>query len=398
MTERAGTFRFDEFELNIDSAEFRRGGMLVALEPQTFDLLAYLIRNAGRIVTRDELIEQVWSGRIVSDAAISTRINAARAALGDDGKQQRFIKTVVRRGFRFVGELTGETKTAEHRPAEFSGVRYLPSFDGTHLAYEISGEGPPLMKATGFLNHVEMERDSPVWRHFVRVFSQINRYIRVDQRGCGLSDWEVDDLSLDAYVEDIRASMDSLGVPRTAIFGMSQGAAIAAALAHRYPERVGGLILLGGYPAGWRKIGDPDFAAKREAMLELIKVGWGGDNPAFRQTYTSMIQPGGGVEAHAWLNDMQRAAASPENAYKILSSFADFDVRHTLCEIHIPALVLHARGDAMVKMEAGRQFARLMPNARFVALESDNHILMEDEPAWNVFQREIRAFMSQINI
>jgi pimeloyl-ACP methyl ester carboxylesterase/DNA-binding winged helix-turn-helix (wHTH) protein len=372
MTERAGILRFDRFELNIDGAELMRDGLPVALEPQTFDLVACLVQNAGRILTRDELIEKVWNGRIVSDAAISTRINAARAALGDDGKRQRYIKTVVRRGFRFVGELTGEPEAAMHRPAQFSGVRYLRSFDGTHLAYEISGEGPPVMKATGFLNHVEMERDSPVWRHFVRVFSQTNRYIRVDQRGCGLSDWEVDNLSLDSYVEDIRASMDSLDVPRTAIFGMSQGAAIAAAFAHRYPERVGGLILLGGYPAGWRKIGDPDFAAKREAMLELIKVGWGGDNPAFR------------------------AAASPENAYKILSSFADFDVRHTLCEIHIPALVLHARGDAMVKMEAGRQFARLMPNARFV--ESDNHILMEDEPAWNVFQREIRAFMSQINI
>jgi len=394
---------FEDFTLDLGKAELRKLGTAVPVEPQVFDLIKYLCIHSEHVVTRDDLIQNVWKGRIVSDAAISTRINAARTALDDDGKGQRLIRTITRRGFRFTVKPDFETENSviaspplSYPEGGFSGVRYLTSFDGVHLAHETVGSGPPLIKAPNFLSHLELEHVSPVWGHWIRELSKNNTFVRCDQRGNGLSDRDVENISFDAFVRDLMQVMDALEIEKAPIMGLSQGASIAIEAAHRYPDRITGLILMGGYAAGWRKFGDPDLMRKREAMLELMHVGWGGDNPVFRQVYTNLFVPGGTSEQHEWFNDVQKASATPEMAVRILDCFGDIDVRAKLEQMDIPALVLHCREDAMVPMEAGRQMAVHMPKARFVALEGKNHILLEDDPGWPHFLREVRAFLGEL--
>ncbi|MEM7303778.1 MAG: alpha/beta fold hydrolase [Pseudomonadota bacterium] len=389
---------FEDFELDVGAVELRKAGEPIPLEPQVFDLIRLLASRPGQVVSRDEIIDAVWDGRIVSESAVSTRINAARKALADDGSAQRIIKTVHGRGFRFEGAVSADDQLRPDQKSEveFSGVRYIRSFDGTNIAYEVAGVGPPIVKTPSFLNHIEMDHSSPVNRHWINEAARKNRYIRFDQRGTGLSDRNIEDFSFESYLQDMLKVLDGTHTERAVLLGLSQGCPQAIAFAHRHPERVAGLILHGGYVAGWRAFGDPDLSARREAMLELVRVGWGGDNPAFRQAYTSMFVPGGTKEQHDWFNEMQRLAASPENAWRILDSFGDIDVRPLIADVEVPTLVTHSRGDQVVFMEAGRQFAVNMPNARFVALESDNHVLLEDEPAWLVFKREVRAFLDEI--
>jgi len=389
---------FGEMRLDLARRLLLRGGEAVAVEPQVFDVIAYLAQNADHVVSRDELIEGVWGGRIVSDGAISTRINAARAALGDDGKAQRVIRTVPRRGFRFVAALDGTPAEgpAATAPVDLatSGVRYVTSFDGTHLAWEATGQGPWLVKTPNFLTHLEYERLNPVWQATVAELSRDRRYLRIDQRGNGLSDREVAELSFEAYVRDVECVFDALGIERAPILGLSQGVSIAVEFARRHPGRVSGLILVGGYAAGWRRFGDPEWAARREAMVELIRSGWGGDNPAFRRLYTEVMVPEADAGLKDWFSELQKSSASPETAARLIGSFGDFDVRDALPGIGAPALVMHSRGDAVVPFEASRQIAIHLPNARLVALDGDNHIPLQGFACWPVFRDEIRAFLA----
>jgi len=401
MASGIATICFDDFTLDIDKAELRRGGETISVEPQVYDLIVYLARNSEHVVSRDDIIEHIWDGRIVSDTAISTRINAARHALDDDGKTQKYIKTVRQRGFRFavdpqISESGGESDklpVAERTPME---IRYCRSVDGVNLAYQSIGSGSPLVKAPSFLSHLEFEHESPVWRHWVRELSRDHQYVRFDQRGNGMSDWQVDDISFDAFVEDLKTVTDHLELKRFPVLGVSQGAAIATEFTCRYPEKVSGLILLGGYVAGWRRFGDPSFQTKRDAMLELMKVGWGENNPAFRQVYTNLFVPSGTPEQQDWFNDMQKASATPENAYRILKAYAEIDVRSQLAKINVPTLVVHCRGDAIVPYEAGRQYATGIANARMVTLEGENHVLLERDPGWPIFLSELRHFLKEI--
>jgi len=398
MTEKPEILRFEDFTVDLARQELTRAGTVVEVEPQVFDLIAYLAANADHVVSRDELIEGVWQGRIVSDGAISTRINAARAALGDDGKAQRLIRTIPRRGFRFIGDLDAPRAPIPVPQDKFvtSGVRYLKSFDGTFLAYETIGEGPWLVKTPNFLSHLEFERYSPIWQSSIRELSRDHAYLRVDQRGNGLSDRDAANLSFEAYVQDVKAVMDALGIERAPLFGISQGVSIAIEFARRWPERVSGLILLGGYAAGWRRLGDEDWKARREAMVDLIRSGWGSDNPVFRRLYTELFVPGGDEALKDWFTELQRVSATPETAARLISSFGDFDVRDAMPKVTQPALVMHCRGDGVVPFEAGRQLAIHLPNARFVALESANHIPLEGFDCWPVFIRETRAFLESL--
>ncbi len=406
MTAFQRSVAFEDYRLDADMAELWKGERQIPLEPQVFDLMWYLVNNGDHIVSRDELIEHVWGGRIVSDAAISTRLNAVRTALDDDGKTQRLIRTIPRRGFRFVGQLIadeGKEGAADEAPGiqiappgPGAGIRYLRSFDGVHIAYEALGNGPPLMKAPNFLSHLELERTSPLWGHWVRELSRMRTLVRMDQRGNGLSDWDVENISFEAFVKDLLHVMDAMSIERAPILGLSQGGAIAARFAYEHPDRVSGLIIVGGYVAGWRRLGDQDQRKRREAMLELMGVGWGENNPAFRQVYSGLFIPGGTTEQLDWLNEMQRASTTPENAYRILNSFGDIDVRPELPDIDVPALIVHCRQDAMVPFEAGRQFALNLPDARLVTLEGQNHVLLEEDPGWPIFLSEVTAFLNRI--
>jgi pimeloyl-ACP methyl ester carboxylesterase len=397
VTGTGGEIRFGRFALSPGRAELRRDGERVPVEPRVFDLILHLARSHGRVIGHDELIEEVWGGRIVSDAAIASCVAAARAALGDDGRAQRVIRTVPRRGFRFLPAPEDAAQTApRHGPGGAPAIRYLRAPDGVSLAHAALGEGPWLVKTASFLTHLQHEAESPIWRHWVRELSAGFRYLRYDQRGNGLSDRDVADISVEAFLRDLEGVMDGLAIPRAILLGISQGAGIAVEYARRHPGRVRGLVLVGGFPAGWRRLGLPEFEARREALLRLIPVGWGQDTPAFRQIYSSLFFPAGTEAQHGWFNELQRVSAAPEAAVAILEAVAGMDVRESLAHVACPTLVAHSRGDEMVPFDAGREMAIRIPGARFLPLESVNHLVQEDEPAWPVFLEALDAFAAEL--
>jgi pimeloyl-ACP methyl ester carboxylesterase/AraC-like DNA-binding protein len=271
-------------------------------------------------------------------------------------------------------------------------VLYTAAHDGTRLAYSSVGSGPPLVKTANWLNHLEFDFESPIWRGWIRQLACDFQLVRYDERGNGLSDWDTPELSLDAFVDDLACVVDAAGIERFDLLGISQGAAVAVAYSLKYPERVRRIVLLGGYAAGWRTRADNEEVARREAMMTLTELGWGRDNPAYRQLFTSFYIPGANLEQMSWFNELQRRSASPENAVKLMRVLSNIDVRHLLRHVRHPVLVLHARGDQAIPFEEGERLAAEM-NARFVPLQSNNHILLENEPAFRTFVEELREFL-----
>lgn len=272
-------------------------------------------------------------------------------------------------------------------------VRFTRSRDGTTIAYAVSGSGPPLVKAANWLTHLEFDWESPVWRHWLRELSRHHTLIRYDERGCGLSDREPADLSFPRWVEDLEAVVDAAGVDAFSLLGMSQGGPVGIRYAATRPERVRRMVLYGSYTVGWKHRGSPEFRRREEALLQLISDGWGRDNPAFRQVFTSMFLPDGTSEQVEWFNELQRRTTEPHIAVRLEEEFGDIDVRDDLERIRCPALVLHARHDEVIPFDAGRALAVGIPDARFVDLDSRNHVLLEDEPAWSRFLDEVRSFL-----
>lgn len=395
-------WRFGEFELNPTAFELRCNDIPLPIEPQVFELLVLLVSNSDRIVTKDELIDRVWNGRIVSEATISSRIKAARRAVNDDGRAQALIKTVHGRGFRFVGHVNPIQSVPSLHLGAVQGVephieqdiRYCQSKDGFQIAYARTGAGSTVVKAANWMSHLEFDLESPIWRHWIEGISRDHTMIRYDERGNGLSDRTVTDLSFEAMVDDLESVIDAQNLDRFALFGISQGCAVSVEYAVRHPERVTHLILYGGFVKGWRKQGDPAEVGRRVAMSSLIRNGWGQDNPAFRQLFTSRFMPGASPEQMAWFNDLQRKTVSPEVAGNLHDIFGTIDVSARLHEVITPTLVMHARNDAEIPLEAGRAFATGINGARFVTLESGNHILLKDEPAFARFLQEIKRFVA----
>jgi DNA-binding SARP family transcriptional activator/pimeloyl-ACP methyl ester carboxylesterase/tRNA A-37 threonylcarbamoyl transferase component Bud32 len=273
-------------------------------------------------------------------------------------------------------------------------IRFSTAPDGVRIAYATVGSGPVLVKAANWLSHLEFDWNSPVWRHWLLGLSRQHTLVRYDERGCGLSDWDVDEFSVDAWVRDLETVVDTLGLERFPLLGLSQGGPVAITYAVRHPERVSHLILYGSYAQGWwrRKLA-PHQREETEMMLTMSKLGWGRSNPAFRQVFTSMFIPDATIEQMHWFNDLQRLSTSPENAVAFLRAFYEIDVTDLAPQVTTPTLVMHAREDVRIPFAAGRELAALIPGARFVPLESKNHILLETEPAWQRFLDEIHVFI-----
>jgi pimeloyl-ACP methyl ester carboxylesterase/DNA-binding SARP family transcriptional activator len=272
-------------------------------------------------------------------------------------------------------------------------VQFCTASDGTEIAYACVGEGPPLVKAANWLNHIEYEWESPIWRHWVRELTREHRLLRYDERGNGLSDWKVDDISFEAFVNDLETVVDAAGLDRFDLLGISQGCAVSIAYAVRHPERIKKMVLVGGYALGWAKRGDPDEIARREAMITLTGSGWGKDNPAFRQMFTSLYFPDATPEEADWFNELQRVSVSPEGAQRLQRAFGQIDVRPLLPQVSVPTLVMHSRGDAVVPFAAGRALAAQIPDARFVGLDSNDHLVLESEPAWRTLRNHMSDFL-----
>jgi pimeloyl-ACP methyl ester carboxylesterase/DNA-binding CsgD family transcriptional regulator len=272
-------------------------------------------------------------------------------------------------------------------------IRFCTASDGVRLAYATHGQGPPLVRAATWLTHLERDWESPVWRHWLRGLGERHTVIRYDERGCGLSDRELGDLSLDRWVGDLEAVVDAAGLERVPLLGVSGGGPVALAYAVRHPERVSHLVLYGAYARGRRRRSDPELEKRADLLIELIKVGWEDPTPLFRQVFTSMFLPHGTAEQMRWFDELQRESTTAELAAKMRRTREDVDVVELAGQVRAPTLVLHARSEQAVPFEEGRRLASLIPGARLVPLESGNHLLLEDEPAWRVFLEELHAFL-----
>ena len=274
-------------------------------------------------------------------------------------------------------------------------IRYVRASDGVQLAWAESGSGPPLVRAATWLTHLEHDIESPVWRHWTAFLADHYRYVRYDERGCGMTEWDVRDLSIDRWVGDLETIVEAAGVDEPfTLLGMSHGAAICIAYAVRHPERVARMVLCGGFARGPLRRSDEEANRMFEAIMSLAAL-WGSDNPAFRQVFTSRFIPGGTDEQLRWFNDLCRKTTSPELAGKLLRARAQTDVTSLLPQVRTPTLVIHAREETVAPLAEGRLLATEIPGAQFVELESRNHVLLEHEPAWERFKDAVLEFTGQ---
>lgn len=298
---------------------------------------------------------------------------------------------------------TPNDSKAEERPVEREllarqKIQFCSANDGARIAYATIGEGRPIVKAANWLSHLEHDWDSPIWSPLFRELAVDHHFIRYDERGNGLSDWDVSNISFESFVTDLETVVGACKVDKFALLGISQGAAVSIEYAIRHPERVTQLILFGGYAAGWRIGATEAIIKEREAVMTLTETGWGQDNPAYRQIFSSTFMPSASASELAWFNEFQRLTTSPENAVRFLSVFGDIDVRSQLAKVTVPTLVIHSLGDLRIPVKSGRDIAATIPNAEFVGLESDGHLLLGREPASNVFVETVRDFISRTPI
>jgi len=386
-------YHFGDCELCTESFTLTVAGRPRPVEPQVFDLLHLLVARAHMLVSHDDLIAEVWNGRIVSDAAISSRISAARAAIGDDGTRQAWIRTISRRGFSFVGKVhTEDEAPAPPKSSEHQTIGFCRSADGTRIAWARSGSGPPLVRAGHWLTHLEHDWQSPVWRPVVDEFSSHFTLWRYDQRGNGLSDHAATDLSLEASVSDLISVIDSAGLDQFTLYGSSQGAPVAVEYALRHPGRVTRLILHGGFERGRRLRDNDGGAAMSQAMVTLIREGWGKPGSAFIRAFASIFMPDGSKEQLDSLADLQRLCTDAETAARLRWAIDGYSVAGRLGGVSVPTLVLHARHDAVHPFEQGLALAAGIPGAEFVQLDSANHVILPQEVAWETLFGAIRRF------
>jgi pimeloyl-ACP methyl ester carboxylesterase/DNA-binding CsgD family transcriptional regulator len=258
------------------------------------------------------------------------------------------------------------------------------------LAYSMHGRGPPLVRVATWLTHLELDWESPVWRHWLDRLGESHTVVRYDERGCGLSDAAVGEPSVETWVGDLEAVVDATGLDRFALLGVSQGAAIAVAYAARHPERISDLVLYGGYARGRRLRGQRE---QEDALVAAIRAGWTTEDPAFRHVFSMLFLPHGTPAQLAWYDELLRTTTSADTAVRLFKARGAVDVAGTAPRVSARTLVIHARGDRVVPVEEGRLLATLIPDARLVVLDSANHILLTDEPAWEQFVSALRGFL-----
>lgn len=398
-------FRFGNCSLDPARRELCLDGRIVTVEPQVFDLIEFLVRQRDHVVSRDALIANVWNGRIVSESTLATRINAARKAIGDDGTKQALIKTIARKGVRFVGDVHEQHENPQAQPIatrrdEPAGpppqtVRFCRTPDGISLPVASVGDGPVLLKASNWINHIEYDWISPVFSPLFARLAESFRLTRYDGRGNGLADRDISDVSFDAFVRDLEAVAATISDPRFALLGLSQGCATAIAYAVAHPERVSHLVLYGGYAVGRNRRNDADDAKKAQTFFAMMRQGWGEDGTAFMRAFSSIYLPNGTPEQIRWFADIQRVAASGEMAVRMRQACDDIDVSELLPAIAVPTLVIHAEHDHVVPFSQGRLLASLIPGARLVTLDSENHVPLHGEPSWDMFVSAIETFLGR---
>jgi pimeloyl-ACP methyl ester carboxylesterase/DNA-binding winged helix-turn-helix (wHTH) protein len=401
---------FDEYSLDPDRRELRRGSELISVEPQVFDLLLHLVRHRDGVVSSDDLIATVWKGRLVSGSTVSSRLAAARRAVGDTGEEQRLIATLPRRGHRFVGRVREDLtqgddggsipQTRAERAEPFiqttsrtQAITFCKTPDGFNLAVSSVGEGPVVVRTTHWLSHVEYDWQSSLTAPFLHSLAGFSRLVRYDGRGVGLSDRTAQVISPETLHADLETVVDSLQLKRFALLGTSQGAAIAFRYAAKHPDRVSKIIVHGAYVLGRNKRGSPNDVEESNMMISMMRRGWGDEHSAFMRAFVTLFLPNGKPEQIKAYADLQRVATSPDNAVRIRTVIDETDIRDILPRVRTPTIVFHSRHDNVVPFEQGRLVAASIPNARFIPLETGNHVLLTDEPAFATFIGGIRDFL-----
>jgi pimeloyl-ACP methyl ester carboxylesterase/DNA-binding SARP family transcriptional activator len=273
-------------------------------------------------------------------------------------------------------------------------IRYCTADDGARIAYSVVGKGLPIVRAAAWMSHLQLDRDSPIWRRWTDDLSAQNQFVRYDDRGHGLSDRKAENLSFETLVADLEHVVEAARLERFALLGISHGCAVSIAYAVRHPDRVSHLVLCGGYSRGWQIRAEPDGVALHSAISTLIRRGWGSDNSAFRHLFAALFVPGATQQQLDTLIDHQRMTASPACAARLYEAVGNIDISSILSQVRAPTLVFHARNDQAVPRECGRAIADGISGARFTTLETSNHILIEEEPALIRAIDELRAFVN----
>jgi len=373
----------DGLELDTALFELRRGGQAVPLEPQAFDVLAYLVAHRDRVVPKEELMDAVWGGRFVSEAAVTSRIKQARRAVGDDGQAQRVIRTVHGRGYRFVAPLDDAvTATAtDPVPADDGGwvspVRYTTS-DGLHIAFQLSGRtdgsGPDIVLSSGFVSHLELDWADPAHAHFLHRLGTMGRLVRYDKRGTGMSDRPPGVPDLETRMHDVLAVMDAAGSDRAVLVGYSEGGPLSILMAATHPECVQSLVLYASYA---KRTWSPDYpwGQEQEARIaytdELVSR-WDWEADARKRI------PSGDESVQRWWGQRMRAAATPTTVRALMDMNSRVDVRHTLSAVRVPTLVLHRTRDALFQVAEAEYIADRIPGARLEVLDGVDHFVSGD--------------------
>lgn len=400
-------FTFGEVVLDTDRFLLERGGQPLHVQPQVFDVLSLLVANRERVVPKTELLDTVWGDRFVSDSTLTSRIKAARRVVGDDGAAQSVIKTVHGRGYRWIADVGVEAEdglpeaAAKHvpqpeAPALEQQIRFCRAADGVRIAYATVGEGPPLVRAAHWITHLDYDWYSPVWRHWIEGLARGRTLVRYDERGCGLSDHDPLDISLESFVVDLETVVDGLGLKRFPLVGVSQGGPVAIEYARRHPERVSRLILVGAYMRGRpRRARTEQELQEYEMQRELIRIGWGRDEHSFRLYFSSTFMPD--VPPHLWTDfaELLRRTTSAENALRIFDACSAIDVTEAAEALDLPTLILHARDELRIPFAQSVTLASRIRGSRLVPLDSRNHLVRPDEPAWGHLMREIDAFLAE---
>lgn len=396
-------YTFEDFALDPTRRELRRGSELLALEPSVFDLLLYLIVHRDRVVTKDDLIAAVWHGRIVSDSTMASRMNAARQAVADSGARQRLIRTIARKGHRFVGEIREHTASGIGSPGKRLALQgelepkpiasFVKTADNINLSVAAVGNGPVLLRTAHWYTHIGVEWNNPLTSAFMHRLASKHRFIFYDGRGAGLSDRNVKDMSFESYKLDLESVVLALKLRKFALLGMSGGAATAIAYAARNPHKVSKLILYGGYALGRNKRRSPQTAEEAKAFLTMIRSAWNNVDSPFWHAFASFFLPSATAEQFRWFSDLHSRALSLESGIMARTAVDEIDVSAILAKVNVPTLVFHSVRDKQVPFEQGRIIATSIPNAKFVALESENHTLLPGEPAWTQFVDEMENFL-----
>jgi pimeloyl-ACP methyl ester carboxylesterase/DNA-binding winged helix-turn-helix (wHTH) protein len=394
-------YEFGLFRLELREHRLLRRGAAIPLTGKAFQTLRVLVEARGNLVSKQDLMTAVWPETSVEENNLDRNISTLRKALGEQSAGRPFIETVPRVGYRFLAPVTESNSISpspasvpEIPPSARQEIRFCVTPDKARLAYSTVGSGHPLVKVANCFNHLDFEWESPIWHHWVRDLATGASILRYDGRGNGLSTWDVDDISFEAWVRDLEVVVDASGLDKFALFGHSQGGAIAIAYAVRHPERVSHLVLCGAYSRGAYHRGHPDAVEVRRALETLVQLNWGKTNPSFFQVVTNLYIPEKATdEDQCWFKDLQLISVSPENLVKTMRACDDINVRPLLPSISVPTIVFHSDRDRIAPPEEGRILAAEIPGALFVPLPSANHILLSEEPAWKIFREELSSFL-----